>query len=558
MAEFCGPFNKTTITLKIVNKSPLSDSLDGFFNIYLNNSAFVKDMWLDINGEYKRAVNLNAITAEKIYQRIVGKKKDPAKLEKIEDGFFSLEVFPVNRSEPRYVKIEFYSLAELRDLSRQLSWNLELSGTDNMNITFDLHLPKGVSARDNLGRKISRINNILDYHSSEVNWRKCKAQIIFDFEKAANKTSLYNDKYSFDFEYVRGLPVIDSIYTFPEYLKKIVSYSKEGNKKIFSTLRLVDGFQSRFNDYLERYKGIKIELNSLEDKTEWRKNGSQYYFRNPFKSNFTELKGKINNGLLGKLSKNGIKCYYLNEIANYIDELSDVSASPEKNMYLQTNSSKLVLEDNELTRSIYNEVMSKNDNNTFQRTLRDDREEAFHFIGEMPSYPAGQEGLLNFLKENTFYPDIAFRAQVEGKVMVGFVVEKDGNVTNISIVKGIGTICDEEALRVVRLMGKWNNSKSNGKPLRQRMVIPVKFSLNDSSLLRREVNYKGRLFHRKIDNSFMETGFNFENSVKVNFGSKEYFDILFENPSLIDYVYYLRNVGLYDNMSKKWILFEGN
>jgi TonB family protein len=468
-------------------------------------------------------MNLNTITAQGIYQ-------SPAKIKKIEDGVFSLEVFPVNRSEPRFVKIEFYSIAELTNLPRQLNWNLELTGAENLIINFDLHLPKGVTARDNLGREITRTNNVLSYNILDCNRRNCKAQVFFDYEKAADKVSLYYDKYTFVFnihsdKFARGIQVPDCVYNFPEYFKKVVSYSKEGNKKIFSTLRLEDDFQSRFNDYLKKYKGIKIKLDSLVDKNLWEKKGSQYFFRNSSGSKFTELKGKTNSGLSGKLSKNSIKCYYLNEIANYIDELSDTSISP-------------------------------NDNNTLQRPLKDDREEPLDYIGEMPSYPAGQEELLSFLKENTFYPDIAFRAQVEGKVMVGFVVEKDGNVTNTCIVKGLGGGCDEEALRVTRLMGKWINSKNNGNPARQRMVIPFKFSLNDSSLLRREVSYKGKLFNRKIDNSFIEAGFDFESSVKVNFGSRKYFDILFENPSLIDYVYYLRNIGIYDNVSKKWILFE--
>lgn len=105
------------------------------------------------------------------------------------------------------------------------------------------------------------------------------------------------------------------------------------------------------------------------------------------------------------------------------------------------------------------------------------KEEAFTFVEEMPSYPDGQEELLRFIGSNVVYPEIAKRAQVEGKVMVGFVVEKDGNITNISVVKGIGAGCDEEAVRVCKLMGKWRPGKQNGKPVRVRMVIPFQFKL---------------------------------------------------------------------------------
>lgn len=105
------------------------------------------------------------------------------------------------------------------------------------------------------------------------------------------------------------------------------------------------------------------------------------------------------------------------------------------------------------------------------------KEEAFTFVEEMPTYPDGQEELLRFIGSNVVYPEIAKRAQVEGKVMVGFVVEKDGSITSISVVKGIGAGCDEEAVRVCKLMGRWRPGKQNGKPVRVRMVIPFQFKL---------------------------------------------------------------------------------
>ncbi|MGE5400631.1 MAG: energy transducer TonB [Ignavibacteriales bacterium] len=105
------------------------------------------------------------------------------------------------------------------------------------------------------------------------------------------------------------------------------------------------------------------------------------------------------------------------------------------------------------------------------------KEEAFTFVEEMPSYPEGEEGLLMFIRENVVYPEIAKRAQVEGKVMVEFVVEKDGNISNVRVVKGIGAGCDEEAVRVCKLLGRFRPGKQNGKPVRVRMTIPFQFKL---------------------------------------------------------------------------------
>lgn len=103
--------------------------------------------------------------------------------------------------------------------------------------------------------------------------------------------------------------------------------------------------------------------------------------------------------------------------------------------------------------------------------------DAYTFVQEMPTYPAGQEKLLRFIGQNVVYPAIAKKAGVQGKVMIGFVVEKDGSMADINVLKGIGSGCDEEAVRVCKLMGKWNPGKQDGKPVRVRLVIPFQFKL---------------------------------------------------------------------------------
>ena len=105
------------------------------------------------------------------------------------------------------------------------------------------------------------------------------------------------------------------------------------------------------------------------------------------------------------------------------------------------------------------------------------KEEPFSFVEEMPSYPGGNDELLGFFASNIQYPEIAKRAGVEGKVMVQFVVEKSGDITEIAVLKGIGAGCDEEAVKVARMMPRWTPGKQNGKPVRVRMVIPIHFRL---------------------------------------------------------------------------------
>lgn len=95
----------------------------------------------------------------------------------------------------------------------------------------------------------------------------------------------------------------------------------------------------------------------------------------------------------------------------------------------------------------------------------------------MPTFPNGDEALYVFIGNHTVYPEIAKRAGVEGKLYIQFVVRTDGKVTDVIVQKGIGTGCDEEAVRVVKSLPNWNPGKLNGRPVNVRMSIPIVFRL---------------------------------------------------------------------------------
>lgn len=93
---------------------------------------------------------------------------------------------------------------------------------------------------------------------------------------------------------------------------------------------------------------------------------------------------------------------------------------------------------------------------------------------------APKDGLAKFYQyigENLHYPPPARRMRVEGKVFVEFVVNKDGSLTDLRVVKGIGAGCDEEAVRVIENSGAWNPARQRGKAVRQRMVLPIVFKM---------------------------------------------------------------------------------
>lgn len=102
----------------------------------------------------------------------------------------------------------------------------------------------------------------------------------------------------------------------------------------------------------------------------------------------------------------------------------------------------------------------------------------FSFVEEMPEFPGGQSAMYSFLSKNLVYPKKAIENDISGKVYVQFVVRKDGALDSIKISRGLGYGCDEEVIRVLKLMPKWKPGKSNGKPVATRFTLPVAFTLN--------------------------------------------------------------------------------
>ncbi|MEI8047788.1 MAG: energy transducer TonB [Bacteroidota bacterium] len=101
----------------------------------------------------------------------------------------------------------------------------------------------------------------------------------------------------------------------------------------------------------------------------------------------------------------------------------------------------------------------------------------FTIVEEMPSFPGGESERNKFLADNIVYPQQATENGIQGTVYISFVVDSKGNVTDVKILRGIGGGCDEEALRVVKLMPKWHPGKQNGKQVRVLFNMPIYFKL---------------------------------------------------------------------------------
>ena len=115
---------------------------------------------------------------------------------------------------------------------------------------------------------------------------------------------------------------------------------------------------------------------------------------------------------------------------------------------------------------------------TIHKEVIEDGELFGCIVETMPSFRGGQQKLFEFLGNNLVYPQEAIDAGVEGRVFVEFYIEKDGSVTDGKVLKGIGYGCDEEALRVVESMPKWQPGIQRGKAVRVRYTLPINFKLS--------------------------------------------------------------------------------
>ncbi|MCX6290934.1 MAG: TonB family protein [Bacteroidetes bacterium] len=109
--------------------------------------------------------------------------------------------------------------------------------------------------------------------------------------------------------------------------------------------------------------------------------------------------------------------------------------------------------------------------------VSDDEGKIFTIVEEMPSFPGGEEKMLEYVAKNIKYPSVARENAITGRVYVNFYIDKDGKVQSAKVVRGIGGGCDEEALRVVKSMPTWKPGKQNGRAVNVNYNLPINFTL---------------------------------------------------------------------------------
>ena len=114
---------------------------------------------------------------------------------------------------------------------------------------------------------------------------------------------------------------------------------------------------------------------------------------------------------------------------------------------------------------------------TIAQNQTDNDTTIYSVVDEMPQFPGGDSAMVAYLTHNLHYPQTEKEKGIQGKVFVGFVVEKDGIISNVEVKKGIGEECDAEAVRVIREMPTWSPGKQNSECVRVSLVLPINFKI---------------------------------------------------------------------------------
>lgn len=108
-----------------------------------------------------------------------------------------------------------------------------------------------------------------------------------------------------------------------------------------------------------------------------------------------------------------------------------------------------------------------------------EEQQTFLIVEDMPEFPGGDVALRKFIAENVRYPEVAKENDIQGTVYVRFVVDKDGSVTNVELLRGVDPLLDKEAIRVVQSLPKWKPGRQRGKAVKVSHSVPIKFALQN-------------------------------------------------------------------------------
>lgn len=144
------------------------------------------------------------------------------------------------------------------------------------------------------------------------------------------------------------------------------------------------------------------------------------------------------------------------------------------------------------------------------------KDPVFSYVEEMPEFPGGQSELMKFLQTNIQYPADARAAGAEGKVFVQFIVNEDGKISDITILRGIYPGCDSEVIRVISKMPAWKPGKQNGNRVKVYFKLPVTFKLNEADLTKPNITLPSYPSGEDSLNAFIRKNLQYPKLAKKN------------------------------------------
>lgn len=115
--------------------------------------------------------------------------------------------------------------------------------------------------------------------------------------------------------------------------------------------------------------------------------------------------------------------------------------------------------------------------NAQKTVVAEKNQQVFDVVEQMPEYPGGIQALFEYLQQNVKYPEDAVKQKIEGRVIATFVVETDGSINNVEVVKPAFPSLDAEAVRVLSAMPKWTPGMQSGKVVRVKYTVPINFNM---------------------------------------------------------------------------------
>ncbi len=562
---FYGPFNKTTVELYLYNPTE-RDNIEGSIEFEINKTAFIENLYLEINGELKEAQTLSKYHGERIYDLITRKRIDPALLTKTGEGKYSLKVFPFFKHQMRKVVFEYYSVIESDSTGLQTWWfnlntplnnyksQLHMISYQEENVKLYKHNELSLIGLTNKNKTSKMI-----FRNSEILRNEKQLRIYFDYSKLNSSPVYYRDSLQFyqtkDFpEYQKFYPLYKDFYiasqwnSYPvdvltQLLNKINSNIKP---KVFASSK--DEYLNGFLRYLEYQEKIYLELDTsysykseeiFEDDFNWIMDNNHWYYSDEFLTLTQKASRKKKNVVY-------ISCPFLNKFPEYLNSLRKDLDQQINRGFLNSKLSKIVIEEEERAVQIWKDVTGKE---------YDPEPSYFVAVEEMPEPIGGIQEIQN----SVFFPSNLLKGIQGFKVYMLAFISQTGHVVNVKTIKGPNMSPDINALaekisQFAVCKSNWKPGKQRGKPVAVQVSIPIVFK-SDSLEETKEIIISNRNFVASVSDAskclLIENDFQENISETIEFNSTRFFELMIKNPDLIEATYKAMYIGNFDGIGFK-------